>query len=113
VERADEVLPLGQVDPDLAADRRVNLPDERRGHRDPVDASQVRRGDEADEIGRRAAADRGDGPGAVDTERAPETLGLGHRLRGLTAGNRVRRLDAVQRGHVLVPDDGRCADLTV
>ena len=32
VERADEVLALGQVDSGLAADRRVDLPDQRAGH---------------------------------------------------------------------------------
>ena len=47
VERADEVLALGDVDRGLAADRRVDLADERRRHRDPRHAAQVRRRREA------------------------------------------------------------------
>ena len=47
VEGADEVLSLGEIDAHLPADRGVDLADERRRHGDPVDASHVRRRDEA------------------------------------------------------------------
>ena len=104
VERADEVLPLGKVDPRLAPDRRVDLADERRRDGLPVDSAQVRRGDEADEVGRRAASDRGDRGAALQSERAPESLGLGDRLRALARGNDVRRVDPVQLRDALVHD---------
>ena len=41
VEGADDVLRARQVDRRLAADRRVDLADERRRHRDPVDPAEV------------------------------------------------------------------------
>ena len=58
MERADEVLALGQVDPGLAADRRVDLGDERRRHLDERDAAQPARGEEAGGVAERAAPDR-------------------------------------------------------
>ena len=106
VERADEVLALAQVHSHLAADRRVHLTDERRGHGDPVDAAEVRRGDEAGEIGRGAASDGGKRRRALDRERMPETFGFGHRLRRLARRNGVGRRDIVELGHAHVRDDG-------
>ena len=53
VERAEQVLALGQVDAGLAADGRVHLGDERRRDLDPRHAAQVRGREEA-RPGRRA-----------------------------------------------------------
>ena len=74
VERADEVLALGEVDRRLAADRRVDLADERRRHGDPRHAAQVRRGGEAGDVGRAAAAERDERAVAVEPQLAPEPL---------------------------------------
>ena len=76
VERTDEVLAIGEVDRRLAADRRVDLPDEGRGDGVPRDPAQVGRRDEADEVDRRATSDGDDRSVAVDTQRPPEPLGL-------------------------------------
>ena len=54
----DEVLALGQVDRGLAADRRIDLGDERRRHVDERDAAQVRRRQEAGGVAERTATDR-------------------------------------------------------
>ena len=69
VERPDEVLALGQVDAGLAADRRVDLGDERRRDLDERDAAQVRRGEEPGRVAERAAADRDERLAALDPER--------------------------------------------
>ena len=58
MERPDEVLALGQVHPGLAADRRIDLGDERRRDLDEPDAAQVDRGQEPGRVAERAAADR-------------------------------------------------------
>ena len=57
VERADEVLALGQVDAGLAADRRVELRDERRRDLDEGHAAEVGRGEEPGRVAERPAAD--------------------------------------------------------
>ena len=57
VERADQVLALGQVHAGLAADRRVDLGDERRRDVDERDAAQVGRREEPGRVAERAAAD--------------------------------------------------------
>ena len=62
MERARQVLADRQVDPGLAADRRVHLADERRRHRDPRDAAQVGGRDEASEVGGRPAAEGDERP---------------------------------------------------
>ena len=72
VERADEVLALGHVDRRLAADRRVDLADERRRHGDPRHAAQVGRRREARDVGRAAAAERDERAAAVEPQLAPE-----------------------------------------
>ncbi len=113
VERADEVLPLREVDSDLAADRGVDLPDERRRHRDPVDPAQVARCDEAGDVGRRASADCGERRGAVERQRTPQALGFGDRLRGLPGREHVARADAVELVDARVGDDGVGVDLAM
>ncbi len=60
MEGADEVLALRQVDPCLAADRRVDLGDERRRDVDERHASEPGRGEEARRVAERSAADRDD-----------------------------------------------------
>ena len=60
VEGADEVLPLRDVDRGLAPDRRIDLADQARRHRDPVDPAHVGRGREPGEIGGRPAAEADD-----------------------------------------------------
>ena len=91
VEGADEVLPLRQVERRLAADRRVDLAEERRRDRDPVDPAEVRGRDEAGDVGRTASAESGDGAAAVERELPPEPLGRRDRLRLLARRHLVRR----------------------
>ena len=55
-------FPCGRSIAGLAADRRVDLADEGRRHRHPVDAAQVGRGREAGGVGRAAAAERDERP---------------------------------------------------
>ena len=64
----DEVLALGQVDAGLAADRRVDLGDERRRDVDDRHAAQVRRGEEPGRVAERAAADRDERLAALDAQ---------------------------------------------
>ena len=91
VERADEVLPLRDVDRDLAADRRVDLRDEGRGYRSPGDAAEVGRGHEAGQIAGRAAAERDECAAAVEAQRGPESFRLGKCLRALAGRHLVGR----------------------
>ena len=60
MERADQVLALGQVDAGLAADRGVDLGDEGRRHVHDRDPAQVRRREEARGVAQRPATDRHD-----------------------------------------------------
>ena len=69
VERPDQVLALGQVHAGLAADRRVDLGDERRRHLDEPDAAQVDRGEEPGRVAERAATDRDEHLVTIDPER--------------------------------------------
>ncbi len=73
-----------EVDAGLAADRGVDLTDERRRDGDPVDPAHVGRRDESDEIGRRAAAHGDERRRPLERERRPEPLRLGKRLRART-----------------------------
>ena len=59
-ERADEVLALGQVDAGLAADRRVDHAEQRRGDVHDRHAAVPRGGGEAGDVGDHAAADGDD-----------------------------------------------------
>ena len=88
VERADEVLALGQVDGRLAADRRVDLADQRRRHRHPWDAAEVRGS------GRAAAAEGDERPATIEPDLPPEALRGRDRLRLLAGRHRqYRRID--------------------
>ena len=53
MKRADQVLALRMVDADLAADRAVDLREQRRRHLDDGDAAQVRRRGEAGDVAER------------------------------------------------------------
>ena len=64
-ERADVVLG-GDVDRGLAADRRVDLADQRRGHGEPRQAAPERRRGEPADVGDGAAADADDHVGALE-----------------------------------------------
>ena len=89
VERPDEVLALGQVDPGLAADRRIDLGDERRRDLDERDAAQVDRGQEPGRVAERAAADRDERLAALDPQSrqlAGRRLDDGEPLGGLALG---------------------------
>ena len=66
VEGADEVLALGRVDPGLAADRAVDLGEQRRRHLHEADAAAQDRGGEAGEVADDAAAEGEDEVVAVD-----------------------------------------------
>ena len=109
VERANEILPLRKIDPHLPADRSVHLPDERRRHRDPVDPAHVGGGDEADDVRRRATAERDERRAAVELERSPETLRFGC---GLCTRDQVGR-DIVELGDALIRDERVSARVTV
>ena len=110
VERPDEVLALREVDRRLAADRGVDLAEEGRRHRDPVDAAEVGRRDEAREVRGRATADGDERRAALEPECAPEALGFDHGLCGVSGRNGVRRGDLVQLGDTRVGDErsSRC-----
>ena len=58
VERPDEVFALGKVDSGLAADRAVDLGEERRRDLDERDAAKVGRGEEPGRVTERAPSDR-------------------------------------------------------
>ena len=62
---ADQVLARGVVDADLAADRAVDLRQERRGHLDDRHAAKVGRGGEPGDVADDAAADGDDGRRAI------------------------------------------------
>ena len=70
VEGADEVLALRQVDGRLAADRAVDLGDERRRDVDDRHPAQVDRGQEAGRVAERTAADRHDRLAPLDPQAA-------------------------------------------
>ena len=69
MERPEEVLSLRQVNAGLAADRRIDLGDERRRDLDERHAAEVRRGEEPRRVAQRAAPDRDQRLGPFDTER--------------------------------------------
>ena len=78
VERADQVLALGGVDPGLPTDGGVDHREQRRRDLDDPDPAQPGRRDEPREVGHRAATDADDrvGPGEPGLpERAPELGG--------------------------------------
>src|SRR5581483_8914760 len=92
VEGADEVLAVGDVDAGLAADRGVDLPDERRRHRRPPDSAQIRRRGEARDVRRASPAEGDDGAFAVESELAPEARDHRRLLCLLARRQLVRRL---------------------
>ena len=100
VEGADRVLAAGQVDPGLAADRGVDLGQQRGRNLDVVDAAQEAGGDEASQIAHRTAAE-GHHPTvtlAAALEHLPPDRGGGlDRLRRLAVGH-LDRLDPGRAG---------------
>ena len=97
VERADEVLALGQVDAGLAADRRVDLGDERRRARwMNADAAQVGRGEEPGRVAEGAATDRDERLGALDAQRG-ELAGRGLDDRQSLGGLALGQQDLLDR----------------
>ena len=114
VEGTDEVLRVRKVDRRLAADRGVDLPDERRGHRDPVDPAEVRRRGEAGDVARAAPAERDERAAALQPERVPERLDRLDRLRLLARSDLVQRSGARSerqlRVHPVDPGDARVGD---
>ena len=65
MKRADEVLAQRVVDADLAADRAVDLRQQRRRHLHDRDAAQVRRGREAGDVADDATADGDQRAGSI------------------------------------------------
>ena len=65
VERADHVLAARMIDAGLAADRRVDLREQRRRHLHEIDAALVAGGGESGDVADHAAAERHDGSVAV------------------------------------------------
>ena len=109
-ERADVVLG-GDVDRRLAADRRVDLADERRGHREPGHAAPERGGGEAADVGDGAAAGAHDHVAALELplgEGAPEPLERRQRL-GLLAALELDRAGARERQRAVDDRDGALA----
>ena len=111
MERADEVLSGGHVDGGLAADRRIDLADERRRHGHPGDTAEIGRRSKTGDVGSRATAERDDRPGR--RPRAPPQmlehgtclggLALRHLVRGEEAlAERDLRPDAIDAGDVAV-----------
>ena len=116
MEGSDGVLGLGQVDRRLPADAGIHHPRERRWHRDPRDAAQVRRRHEARDVGRRAAAEPNDDVAALETEVGETRPCLprdGHGLGRLTRrkANRHQWVDRrpEHAQHRPVGDEGRPA----
>ena len=108
-------LRVRQVDRRLAADRRVDLADERRRHGDPVDPAQVRRGGEAGDVGRAAAAERDERAAALQPQRVPQSARATRRVFACSPGGQLvartrarseRELDV----HAVDPGDARVAD---
>ena len=93
----------GQVDRGLAADARVDLADERRRHRRPRHAAHVRRGGEAGDVGRGAAAERDERAVAADPQARPEPLEHRGRL-GRLARRHLVPLDVARPERELRPD---------
>ena len=96
MERADEVLALGQVDAGLAADRGVDLGDEGRRHLDEGHAAEVGRGEEAGRVAERAAADGDERLAPLDPEARQLPRGVlddRQAFRGLA----LRQQDALDR----------------
>jgi hypothetical protein len=114
--RAREVLAGAQIDRSLAADRRVDLREQRGRAVYDRDAAHVERGGETAQIVRRAAAERDDGRAAVEARRGQLVeRALEHQpgLRGFAArkhhGGRARERTeprSVQLERALVRDDG-------
>ena len=98
MEGPDEVLSLREVDGGLAADRRVDLRDERGRHRHPGHTAEVRRRREAGEVERGAAADGDDRPAPVEPQGGPEPCRVRDRLGRLARGNLVRAREPVAQG---------------
>ena len=69
MERADHVLAARMVDGRLAADRGVDLREQRRRHLHEIDAALVARGDVARQVADDAAAERDEAAVAVETRR--------------------------------------------
>ena len=114
MERPDEVLALGGVDPGLPADGRVHHREQGGRHLDDPDPAQPGGRDEPREVGHGAAADADDrvGPGEPGlAERAPELGGDGGALRVLGVGHHgevgVQPGRAGGVGHLLSPDRER------
>ncbi len=111
VEGADEVLSLVQVDRRLAADRRVDHPDDRRRHGHPGNSSQIARRDEPAHVRCSAAPERHERAAAIEHELVPEPLADGKGLRRLAGRDGVRRGEtsaerrSMEGEHVLVGDE--------
>ena len=114
MESADQVLRARKVDRSLAADRRVDLADERGRDGDPVDPAEIRRGGETGSVGRAAAAERDEGAAALEPQRVPERFQRLDALRLLSRGKLVARTrPRAERElgvHAVDPGDARVAD---
>jgi len=124
MERADHVLAERMVDRGLAADRRVDLREQRRGHLHARDAAQVDRRREAGHVADHAAAERDDRRRAIGPELEETRQEVAQRLQALVllavgdqhdvgrdAGLVERRAQRRQvvRGNDRVGDDDRPA----
>jgi hypothetical protein len=114
MEAADQVLAGPRVDARLAADRGIDLGQERRRNLDEVDAAQQNRGGETGQVADHPAAQRDQRAAALETQ-LEQTLGQGFEVRealGLLAGRQHDRLvgdageveRALQRRQVQIGD---------
>ena len=113
MEGADEILAVDRVDRGLAADRAVDLRQERGRNLDIRNAAQQGRGGEAGEIADHAAAQRDERCAALDAQakkilgellEMPEILGL---LARRQHDRRVRDAGRVEPGLEPLRDGGR------
>ena len=114
VERADQVLAVRRVDRGLAADRAVDLRQQRRRHLYEVDAAQQGRGGKAGEVADDAAAERDQRRAALDAERQ-HVFAERREMREILGRLAGRQDDRVMRDACLVEPrlqalaDGACA----
>ncbi len=90
---ADEVLAFGQVHAGLAADGRINLREERRGHLDIGNAAHENRGEKSAHVAHDAAAQRDQQRAAIAARRnhlAQQLLHAGHGLVFFARGQKKR-----------------------
>ena len=107
LEQADQVPPLGPVEPDLAADARVDHGDEARRAVHEVDAPEVGRRHEPGDVLHHAGPQRHDGGRAVDVgveQRVVDVLDRPERLAAVAGRESDLEVDVAAAGQVEIAD---------